>query len=101
MPAKKIVGIDATPDVETSDEYPVRWFSWTCKRTGETITLMDSGDMEFGVFEDALGQGDAGVGMLVTKACKTEEDHAAVRRLRMRETNALFTAWSNGATPGE
>lgn len=88
------------PDTN-NDEYPVGTFSWACKRTGETINLVDAGDMEFGAFEDAMEKGEAGVGMLVKAACITEADHAAVRRLRMREINALFTAWSNGATPGE
>jgi hypothetical protein len=88
-------------DTKIVDEYPAGTFVWECKRLGDTITLIDAADMEFGAFEDAMASGEAGVGMLIKTACKTEADHAIVRRLRMREINALFTAWSNGATPGE
>jgi hypothetical protein len=79
----------------------VEHFRWTCPRTGDRITLIAAGDMEYGAFEDALEAGDAGQAQLIRAACVTPDDHAAVRRLRMREANRLFAAWNGGASAGE
>lgn len=83
-----------------ADDVPVAAFEWTCKRTGDTVHLIAAGDMEYGAFEDAL-ESEAGYAALVRGACVGPEDHAALRRLRMREVNDLFTAWNGGSSVGE
>lgn len=76
-------------------------FTWRSERLGESVTLVAARDMEFGAFEDAMEQGEAGVAALVRAACYTEDDHAVLRRFRIWEINDLFTAWNGGAVPGE
>ena len=80
---------------------PPETFAWTSPRTGATVHLISPSDMPFGVFEDALEQGEGGVALLVRQACVRASDHTALRLLRMREVNVLFKAWNGGATVGE
>lgn len=82
------------------DEPPAT-FSWTSPRTGATLQLIAAEDMPFGVFEDAMESGAAGVAMLVRQACVRRSDHEAMRALRMGEVNRLFDAWNGGASVGE
>ena len=76
-------------------------FTWRSERLGESVTLIAARDMEFGIFEDAMDKGEAGVAALVRAACHTEDDHTTLRRFRIWEINDLFAAWNGGATPGE
>jgi hypothetical protein len=100
-PAAPAVEVDpiTSPLWDAGD--PPAIFEWTSPRTGATVHLISPGDMPFGVFEDALEQGEGGVALLVRKACVRASDHTALRVLRMREVNDLFRAWNGGASVGE